>query len=106
VSKVFFSSSKLLAPFLSKLDADLKVTVAAAQLVDHLTGLCAVLHFQLVIDAVKAAHGSEEALATIAYCKENMNVCVKEEELEKIAELKTAMEALAKKYRCNAIGIQ
>ncbi|MBO5197183.1 MAG: L-fucose/L-arabinose isomerase family protein [Lachnospiraceae bacterium] len=57
-------------------------------------------------EAVKAAKGSEEALATIAYCRENMNVCVKENELEKIAQLKTAMKSLAKKYRCNAIAIQ
>lgn len=57
-------------------------------------------------EAVKAAHGTEEALSTIEYCRETMNVCVKDNELEKIAELKTAMKTLAKKYRCNAIAIQ
>ena len=57
-------------------------------------------------EAVKAAHGTKEALDVIAYCRESMNICVKDNELEKIAELKTAMKALAAKYRCNAIAIQ
>lgn len=58
-------------------------------------------------DAMKAAkeEGTEVA-KTVAYCKENMNIAIKEDELENVAALKVAMKNLAEKYGCNAIAIQ
>ena len=58
-------------------------------------------------DAVKAAkeEGSEVA-KTVAYCKENMNIAIKDDELENVAAMKVAMRNLADKYGCNAIAIQ
>jgi len=43
---------------------------------------------------------------TVNYCKEHMNICVKDEELRTIALLKVAMKNLTVKYGCNAIAIQ
>lgn len=47
-----------------------------------------------------------EVTEVTEFIKENMNVCIKENELESVAALKIAMERLAKKYDCNAIAIQ
>ena len=47
-----------------------------------------------------------EVEKVMEYCRENMEICIKDEELENIAALKVAMGNLAKKYRCQAIGIQ
>lgn len=57
--------------------------------------------------AVKAAkeEGSEIA-KVVAYIRENMEVKIKEDELESVAALKVAMHGLAEKYGCNAIAIQ
>lgn len=55
---------------------------------------------------LKEVESSREVLDTIAYIKDNMTVCVKEEELKKVAALKTAMSSLAKQYGCSAIAIQ
>lgn len=57
--------------------------------------------------AVKAARaeGSEVA-EVVAYCKEHMNICIGENELETVAALKVAMKGLAKQYGCKAIAIQ
>lgn len=57
--------------------------------------------------AMKAAkeEGSEVA-KTILYAKTNMNIEIKDEELENVAALKVAMKNLATKYGCNAIAIQ
>ena len=58
-------------------------------------------------DEVKKAKADQEKIEeVVAYCKENMEVCVKEEVLENIAALKVAMKNLAKKYGCQAIAIQ
>ncbi len=43
---------------------------------------------------------------TIAYCKENFNVTLNDEQLENVAALKVAMRNLATKYGCNAGAIQ
>ena len=51
------------------------------------------------------AEGTEVA-AVIDYCRNNMEICIKDDELENVAAMKVAMKALAKKYGCNAIGIQ
>jgi L-fucose isomerase-like protein len=56
--------------------------------------------------AVKAAEGTDEADKTVAFIRENMDVQVDGEAVRKVAALKTAMGALAKKYECNAVAIQ
>lgn len=58
-------------------------------------------------DAVKAAKAEGDEVAdVIAYCRENMEICVKENELENVAALKVAMKRLAEKYGCKAIALQ
>ncbi|MEG1427703.1 MAG: L-fucose/L-arabinose isomerase family protein, partial [Oscillospiraceae bacterium] len=55
--------------------------------------------------AVKAV--SEDAIREVVeYCRTNMNICIQDKELEKVAALKVAMKALAEKYGCKAIAIQ
>lgn len=56
------------------------------------------------IKAVKEA--KTEVEKTIAYCKENFNVCINDTQLENVAALKVAMRNLATKYGCNAGAIQ
>lgn len=51
------------------------------------------------------AEGTEVA-AVIDYCRNNMEICIKDDELENVAAMKVAMKVLATKYGCNAIGIQ
>ncbi|MFA9377784.1 MAG: L-fucose/L-arabinose isomerase family protein [Lachnotalea sp.] len=57
--------------------------------------------------AVKAAklEGTEVA-KVMQYARDNMNIKIKDEELESVAALKVAMKDLATKYGCNAIAIQ
>lgn len=58
-------------------------------------------------DAVKAAKAEGDEVAEVmAYCRENMEICVKENELENVAALKVAMKRLAEKYGCKAIALQ
>ena len=47
-----------------------------------------------------------EVLAVAEYCRANMDILVKPEELEMVAALKVAMKRLAVKYGCQAIAIQ
>lgn len=47
-----------------------------------------------------------EVQKVVNYCKENMEVCIKDNELENVAALKIAMKTLAGKYGCKAIAIQ
>lgn len=47
-----------------------------------------------------------EVLAVVEYCRANMDILVKPEELEMVAALKVAMKRLAVKYGCQAIAIQ
>ncbi|TDW13233.1 L-fucose isomerase-like protein [Breznakia blatticola] len=47
-----------------------------------------------------------EVEKTIAYCKENFNIAITDEQLENVAALKVAMRNLAKAYGCRAIAIQ
>lgn len=56
------------------------------------------------IKAVKEA--KTEVEKTMAYCKENFNVCINDTQLENVAALKVAMRNLATKYGCNAGAIQ
>ncbi len=58
-------------------------------------------------DEIKAAKAEGTKVAeVIAYCRENMNIAIKDDELENVAALKVAMKNLAEKYGCNAVAIQ
>ena len=57
------------------------------------------------VKKVKADH-AEEVTEVMQYCKDNMEICIKEDELENVAALKVAMKHLAEKYGCKAIAIQ
>ena len=60
-----------------------------------------------LIQAVKAAkEEGDEVAKTILYARTNMNIKIKDEELENVAAIKVAMKNLAGKYGCNAIAIQ
>ncbi len=43
---------------------------------------------------------------TVEYCKENMDICITENDLQNVAALKVAMKNLLEKYGCKAIAIQ
>ncbi len=47
-----------------------------------------------------------EVAKVIEFCRNNMEICVKDEALENVAALKVAMKNLAEKYGCKAIAIQ
>lgn len=49
---------------------------------------------------------AKKVAETVAYCKEHMEICIKENELENVAALKVAMKNLTQKYGCSAIAIQ
>ncbi len=49
---------------------------------------------------------AEEVAEVVDYCKENMNICVKPEELATVAALKVSVKKLAAQYGCNAGAIQ
>ena len=54
-------------------------------------------------------YGKEEKTeveTVMQYCREHMEIFIKEKELENVAALKVAMKRLAKKYGCGAIAIQ
>lgn len=61
---------------------------------------------ELTEEIAKAKEEGTEVAKTVAYCKENFNVCIKDNELENVAALKVAMRNLATKYGCNAGAIQ
>lgn len=61
---------------------------------------------ELTAQVKKAKEEGTEVKAVMDYCKEKMNVCVTEEQLENIAALKVAMRRLADQYGCNAVAIQ
>lgn len=54
----------------------------------------------------KVKEEQTEVLEVAEYCKTNMDILVKPEELEMVAALKVAMKRLAGKYGCQAIAIQ
>ncbi len=56
------------------------------------------------IRVVKAE--ATEVAEVVAYCKANMEIQIKENELENVAALKVAMKRLVNKYGCQAVGIQ
>lgn len=60
-----------------------------------------------LIDMVKKVRKEKiEVQKVVNYCKENMEICIKDNELEEVAALKVAMKILAKKYGCKAIAMQ
>lgn len=61
---------------------------------------------ELTDEVRKAKAESSEVADVMQYCKETMEVCIKENELENVAALKVAMKRLAVKYGCQAIAIQ
>ncbi len=61
---------------------------------------------ELTAEVRKAIADKTEVEATIAYCKENMQICVSGEQLTNVAGLAVAMERLIKKYQCSAGAIQ
>lgn len=61
---------------------------------------------ELTDEMKRIGEKDREVEETILYCRSNMDICVKDEELTKIAVLKVAMKNLAEKYGCKAIAIQ
>lgn len=61
---------------------------------------------ELTSEMKNAKEEGTEVNQTIAYCKENFNVTLNDEQLENVAALKVAMRNLATKYGCNAGAIQ
>ena len=61
---------------------------------------------ELTEEVKKALEEKIEVDKVVAYCKENFQVKVTDEELSNIAALKVAMRKLADKYGCNAGAIQ
>ena len=60
-----------------------------------------------LVDEVRKNLGNvAETQEVMTYCKANMNIAIKDDELEKVAAMKVAMKHLAEKYGCNAIAIQ
>lgn len=60
-----------------------------------------------LMDAVKVAkEEGTEVQKVVAYCREKMEIKVKDDELENVAALKVGMSNLIKKYGCNAAAIQ
>lgn len=58
-------------------------------------------------DKMKEVKAEGTAVADVMqYCRDHMEICITEEQLENVAALKVAMKALAEKYGCKAIAIQ
>lgn len=52
------------------------------------------------------ASDSKEVADTVAYIHENMEVCIPEDSVRRVASLKTAMKYFAELNKCNAVAIQ
>lgn len=61
---------------------------------------------ELVDEVRKKLENVAETQEVMTYCRTNMNIAIKDDELEKVAAMKVAMKHLAEKYGCNAIAIQ
>ncbi len=59
-------------------------------------------------DEMKKVKAEDEAGVkdVVQYCRDNMEICIKDNELENVAALKIAMKNLLNKYGCKAIAIQ
>ena len=61
---------------------------------------------ELTREVQRVLQEKKEIHSVMEYCRKNMNIKITEQELEKVAALKTAMKNLAAAYGCNAIAIQ
>ena len=61
---------------------------------------------ELTDEMKKAKAEKTEVEEVVRYCREHMEILLKEEELEKVAALKVGMMHLVKKYGCQAAAIQ
>ncbi|MDE7353997.1 MAG: L-fucose/L-arabinose isomerase family protein [Acetatifactor sp.] len=61
---------------------------------------------ELTAEIRRAREEGTETAQVMAFCRENFQVKVKDEELENIAALKIAIRRLADRYGCNAAAIQ
>ena len=61
---------------------------------------------ELTDEMKKAKEEGTEVAEVIQYCRDHMEICVKDEELENVAALKVAMKRLVNKYGCQAAAIQ
>ena len=61
---------------------------------------------ELTEEIRKAKADGTEVAEVMAYCREHMEICIKDNELENVAALKVAMKRLIIKYGCQAAGIQ
>jgi L-fucose isomerase-like protein len=61
---------------------------------------------ELTDEIRKAKEEGMEVKEVMQYCRDNMKICIKENELENVAALKVAMMHLVKKYGCQAAAIQ
>ena len=61
---------------------------------------------ELTDEVKKAKAEKTEVEEVVTYCREHMEICIKDAELENVAALKVAMKRLAEKYGCKAIAIQ
>jgi len=61
---------------------------------------------ELTSEVKRVKEEKTEIRKVVDYCNKNMEICIKDDELENIAALKVAMKNLAVKYGCQAIGIQ
>lgn len=61
---------------------------------------------ELTDEMKKAKEEGREVAEVIQYCRDHMEICVKDEELENVAALKVAMKRLINKYGCQAAAIQ
>jgi L-fucose isomerase-like protein len=59
-----------------------------------------------LVERVKSVEKSPETLRTVEYIRENMEILVDDEAVQKTAALKTAMASLAAQYQCGAVAIQ
>lgn len=61
---------------------------------------------ELIMKMKEVKKEQTEVLKVVEYCKANMNIKIKEDELENVAALKVAMLQLSQSYGCNAVAIQ
>lgn len=61
---------------------------------------------ELTDEIKRAKADGTEVAGVMAYCRENMEICVNDAQLENVAALKVAMKRLVEKYGCQAAAIQ
>lgn len=61
---------------------------------------------ELTDEVKRVKEEKTEVEKVVAYCRENIEICIKDNELENVAALKVAMTNLVTKYNCKAIAIQ